>query len=53
MDSDSLSQPMVIKTLFEACSQDPLVLKQAESRLKIWEVMPGFYSVVAVSLTTQ
>lgn len=38
---------MVIKTLFEACSQDPLVLKHAESRLKTWEVMPGFYSVVA------
>lgn len=41
---------LVLDTLNRATSQDTEVLKPAEKKLQEWEVEPGFYSVLLVSL---
>lgn len=43
-------EQMVYETLLQASSQHPDMLKPAEQKLKEWEVEPGFYSVLFVSL---
>ncbi|KAK4881631.1 hypothetical protein RN001_004950 [Aquatica leii] len=40
------TQAMVIDVLQRASSQNPDILKPAESRLKEWEIQPGFYTVL-------
>ncbi|KAJ7365738.1 Importin-11 [Desmophyllum pertusum] len=36
----------VLLALSHACSQDPSLIKEAERKLKTWEVEPGFYSLL-------
>lgn len=43
------AQQLVLDTLQKASSQNPEVLKPAESKLKEWETQPGFYSILYVS----
>ena len=38
----------MLATLSHACSQDPLLIKEAEGKLKAWETEPGFYSLLMV-----
>ena len=37
---------LVISCLGEAASQNPVSIKQAEERLKQWEIEPGFYTIL-------
>lgn len=43
------TQAIVLEALHRASSQDPDVLKPAETKLKEWETQPGFYTVLFVS----
>lgn len=45
------TEQLVYETLMQASSQHPDMLKPAEQKLKEWEVVPGFYSVLFVRLT--
>jgi hypothetical protein len=40
----------VLETLQNACSQNADVLKPAEKQLQEWEIHPGFYSILSVSV---
>lgn len=40
---------MVLEVLQRASSQNPDILKPAETKLKEWETQPGFYTVLFVS----
>lgn len=42
---------LVLDVLNRASSQDPLVLKPAELKLREWEIAPGFYNILCVSIT--
>lgn len=46
LDTDGMA---VLHALTQACSQNSLELKPAESQLKQWETSPGFYSILLVS----
>lgn len=46
----SVSGPVVLAALTQACSQDVSVLKPAEEQLHNWETQPGFYTVLHVSI---
>jgi hypothetical protein len=39
----------LVEALAQATSQNPTLLKEAEERLKSWEVERGFYQALAVS----
>lgn len=41
---------LVLDVLNRASSQDPLVLKPAELKLREWEIAPGFYNILCVSI---
>lgn len=41
---------LVLDVLNRASSQDPLVLKPAELKLREWEIVPGFYNILCVSI---
>lgn len=36
----------VLLALSSACSQNPVLVKEAEGKLKTWETQPGFYSLL-------
>lgn len=38
----------VLVALSNACSQNPGLIKEAESQLKMWETQAGFYSLLMV-----
>ena len=38
----------VLLALSSACSQNPVLVKEAEGKLKTWETQPGFYSLLMV-----
>lgn len=42
----------VLEALRCACSQEPSVLKVGEQQLKAWEKEAGFYTALAVSLSS-
>ena len=39
----------VLVALSHACSQNPVLVKEAERQLKMWETQAGFYSLLMVS----
>lgn len=41
----------VLLALSHACSQNPVLIKEAESKLKTWETQAGFYSLLMVRNT--
>ena len=41
----------VLLALSHACSQDPVLIKEAEGKLKMWETQAGFYSMLMVRLS--
>lgn len=44
------TQAIVLEVLQRASSQDAEILKPAEAKLIEWEVQPGFYTVLYVSI---
>lgn len=44
------AQAMVFETLQQATSQNSDILKPAEQKLKEWETVPGFYTILFVSI---
>ena len=38
----------VLVALSHACSQNPVLIKEAERQLKMWETQAGFYSLLMV-----
>lgn len=43
----------LLEALRRASSQDAAILKPAESKLREWEIQPGFYSALLVSENKQ